>query len=401
MVEAMEVDVQVPSLSAAKLFGLSDVLGSDDVAVIAESDLQNGFGRCVSLLCEELRILYKLEESAPKFEASEDGAFDFLLELSSFLAELECPHEEITCGPLEERLSTPEKRLLLLNFLLNELKAARLIATNALSKPVEHADKELTPFLSSALNAAAVPKPSGNFGPLDVIDMLRKSADGRLQSCAERPKPLLTAKLDLKQWKMVDKLVEEVAQNCRARTLLLLKRIDVTVNSFLWCDRIKPKENEIRELFAKRRNDMSRVTPPDVASLLAASQDLLRIEQMSNAKLRKNTRSKVHPLALAKRPTDRGGRTNEMVGEIAREQASAQRGRGRGGFQSQPPRQQSYQQQPHQQQGMSREQMTQREYRQSYHQDNYQGRGGGYRGGGGRGGPGGGRGGYYGHDNRY
>lgn len=53
------------------------------------------------------------------------------------------------------------------------------------------------------------------------------------------------------------------------------------------CDRIKPKEAEIRELFAKRRSAMSHVTPPDVADLLAASQDLLRIEQASNAKLRR------------------------------------------------------------------------------------------------------------------
>ncbi|KIH49386.1 hypothetical protein ANCDUO_20538, partial [Ancylostoma duodenale] len=66
---------------------------------------------------------------------------------------------------------------------------------------------------------------------------------------------------------------------------------------------------------------MSHVTPPDVANLLAASHDLLRVEQASSARLRKNTRSKVHPLALAARPTDRGGRTNEMIGDIAREQA--------------------------------------------------------------------------------
>ncbi|KHJ91337.1 hypothetical protein OESDEN_08802 [Oesophagostomum dentatum] len=129
----------------------------------------------------------------------------------------------------------------------------------------------------------------------------------------------------------VFQVVEETAQNCRSRALLLLKRIDVTVNSFLWSQRLKPREAQIRELFTKRRAGISIVNPPDVACLLAASQDLLRIEQASNEKVRKNTHSMMSPLALAPRPADRGGRTNEMIGDIAREQASAQRGRGRGG----------------------------------------------------------------------
>lgn len=413
------MDIMVPSFSATKLHGLSDSIGCDDISSIINSSLADDFGRCLTFLCEELKTLYGLEESAPHMGENGDE-LEFLLELSSFLAELECPHEEITCGSLEERLNTTSKRVLLVNFLLGELKAARLLANGTLSQPIQHADKELTPYLSSALNAAGVAKPSGNFQPIDVIDMLHQSVESRLKSCLERPRPLLTAKMDAKQWRMVNKVVEEVAQNCRSRSLLLLKRIDVTVNSFLWCDRIKPREKQIRELFAKRRSAMSHVTPPDVAALMAASHDFLRIEQASSERLRKNTRSKVHPLALAQRPTDRGGRTNEMVGEIAKEQAEARqsrgRGRGGGGFQSQPSRQsnqqsyqQSYQQpyqqshqqhyeQPYQHQGMSREQMTQREYRQSY-QDSPRGRGSGRGGRGGRGGYE--RDGYYGHDYRY
>ncbi|XGW30096.1 hypothetical protein V3C99_009257 [Haemonchus contortus] len=442
--EAMEVDVVLPSLSSSKLFGLSEAAGFDDISPVVNTDISKGFGQFVSLLCEELKALYKMEEAVPRLGENGDN-LDFLLELSSFIAELECPHEELTCGSLEDRLSTVEKRALLVNFLLNEIKAARLYACNELAQPIleKQGDKELTPYLTSALKAAGVPKPKDKFEPIDIIDMLHKGVDARLQSCVERPRPILTAKLDAKQWKKVEKLVEEVAQNCRSRSLLILKRIDVTVNSFLWCNRIKPKEAEIRELFAKRREEMSHFTTPTVADLLAASQDLLRIEQASSARLRKNTRSKIHPLALAARPTDRGGRTNEMIGEIAKEQASAQRGRGRGGgpggYQAQPshqqyqqshqqsyqqnyqqpyqqnyqqPYQQSYQQnyqqpyqqsyqQPYQQQYVSREQMIQREYRGSY-QD---GPRGGGRGGPPRGGRGGGRGydrgGYYGHDNRY
>ncbi|KAJ1358503.1 hypothetical protein KIN20_016943 [Parelaphostrongylus tenuis] len=325
--DLMEVDGAATTLSSMNIHGLNEVIGCNDISSIINSDDEDKFIKCVTALCEELKVLYKLEESVP--EKKENGdSLEFLFELSSFLGELECPHEEITCGSLEERLSTVEKRTILINFLLKELKVARLYACDSLSTPKsERADKQLTPYLSSALITVGVSKPQGDVNPIDILDMLHKATDARLQMCVERPKPLFTGKLDGRQWRIVDK---ETAQNCRSRTLLLLKRLDVTVNSFLWCERIKSREAEIRNLFTERRNTMSHVVAPDIASLLAASHDLLRVEQASSARLRKNTRSKVHPLALAERPTDRGGRTNEMIRDIAQEQASAQRGRGRG-----------------------------------------------------------------------
>ncbi|KHJ94232.1 hypothetical protein OESDEN_05839 [Oesophagostomum dentatum] len=284
--EPMDVEVAVPSFSSAKLLGLKELVGHDDVTSIANSDFSTDFARCVSVLCQELKTLYDLQEAVPQVGEALDN-LGFLLELSSFLGELECPHEEITCGSLEDRLSTPQKRKLLVIYLLNEIKAARLFAKDALAQPVaEGGDKELTPYLASALNAANVPKPAGSVEPLEIITMLHKATDARLQSCAEHPRPLFTAKLDLKQWRKIDKVVEETAQNCRSRALLLLKRIDVTVNSFLWSQRLKPREAQIRELFTKRRAGISIVNPPDVACLLAASQDLLRIEQASNEKVR-------------------------------------------------------------------------------------------------------------------
>ncbi|CAJ0601190.1 unnamed protein product [Cylicocyclus nassatus] len=419
--EEMEVDLAVPSFSSAKLLGLKELVGHDDLTALANAEFSADFARCITTLCQELKTLCNLQEAVPQLGEGDDGNFTFLLELSSFLGELDCPHEEITCGSLEERLCTPAKRKLLVNFLFNEIKAARLFAKNALTQPVaEGGDKELTPFLTSALKAVNAPKPAGNVPPVEMISLLHKAADARLQSCAERPTPIFTAKLDARQWRKVDKLVSDTAQNCRSRCLVLLKRIDVTVNSFLWSDRLKSREKEIRDLFAKRREAMSHVTPPDLACLLAASHDLLRIEQTSSARLRKNTRSMPNPLALAPRPADRGGRTNEMVGDIAREQASAQRGRGRGGGgggfrgQSAPQQTRHFNQQEMQRgqpyfaqqdmyAGISREQMTQQEYRGSaYDNPRDRGRGYGHRGGGrGRGGRGGGGRDYYGHDNRY
>lgn len=70
------------------------------------------------------------------------------MELSSFLREisnsskriltpallfkffLDCPYSSLTDGPISQRMSSKENRLLLLNFLCTELQAARMIFMN-------------------------------------------------------------------------------------------------------------------------------------------------------------------------------------------------------------------------------------------------------------------------------
>lgn len=42
-----------------------------------------------------------------------------------------CPHSVLTEGAVSQRLATPETRLLLLDFLLAEIMAARMISQNA------------------------------------------------------------------------------------------------------------------------------------------------------------------------------------------------------------------------------------------------------------------------------
>ena len=43
----------------------------------------------------------------------------------------DCPYKCLTDGPVEQRLSPKENKLILLNYLLSELQAARITATGA------------------------------------------------------------------------------------------------------------------------------------------------------------------------------------------------------------------------------------------------------------------------------
>ncbi|EYB82566.1 hypothetical protein Y032_0357g3393 [Ancylostoma ceylanicum] len=85
--EPMDVDVAVPSFSSVKLLGLEKLLGHDDVNSIAAADFSTDFARCVTVLCEELKTLYNLQEAVPQLSDAADN-LGFLLELSSFLAEI-------------------------------------------------------------------------------------------------------------------------------------------------------------------------------------------------------------------------------------------------------------------------------------------------------------------------
>lgn len=60
-----------------------------------------------------------------------------------------------------------------------------------------------------------------------------------MDKCKEKPHPLLTASLNDIQWEKIEALNEKLVQEYRTRILLLLKRLDVTIQSFTWSDRIK------------------------------------------------------------------------------------------------------------------------------------------------------------------
>lgn len=48
-----------------------------------------------------------------------------------FIGDTDCPYKCLTDGPVEQRLSTREDKLILLTYLLTELQAARITAVDA------------------------------------------------------------------------------------------------------------------------------------------------------------------------------------------------------------------------------------------------------------------------------
>ena len=87
------------------------------------------FSQLVQSICKQLQNYVRLQQEIHAMQSPQD-LNSFVMNITSLLHELECPYNRLVAAPLNERLATPENRLLLLDFLLGELQAARLNYAN-------------------------------------------------------------------------------------------------------------------------------------------------------------------------------------------------------------------------------------------------------------------------------
>ncbi|CAJ0916816.1 unnamed protein product, partial [Mesorhabditis belari] len=133
---SMEVDKST-TFSCHNLKEIQDILGYDNFAPIIEQGLGTlDFFKLLHTLCTEIKVLDELQES-PSAIQSLDEAKAFLYELSAFLTELDCGISDLLSGSLEERFSSTTRRYALIDFLINELKVARVLADEKLKAPVK------------------------------------------------------------------------------------------------------------------------------------------------------------------------------------------------------------------------------------------------------------------------
>lgn len=156
-------------------------------------------------------------------------------------------------------------------------------------------------------------------------------------------KPLFNPKKPLndEQWHKLAEVQAALEQEYNLRRKMLMTRLDVTIQSFKWSDKIKGKEKDINERYSDKNQVLEKLqygaTRTDIVALLAARDKLAIIEKTSSANVRKNTKSKLQRHIIGKVP-DRGGRTleqqqpaKEMPSWQKRQPGSDNRGGGRSG----------------------------------------------------------------------
>ena len=201
------------------------------------------FTHLVAWLSTELCRFHSLESRIHlENNTQEIEAVHFQTELSGFLRELGCPHECLVSGPLTDRLAKSHHCLLLLHFLCGELQAARLSAQRHLEMPQKTSmrsegivESEIARHLRLVSKAFGLGRPPAELTATKLFLRLAKKANEATKSWPAHflGQPLLRTRLSNSQWRIVEHVNEVLSKEYRLRRETLLKRLDLTIQSFL------------------------------------------------------------------------------------------------------------------------------------------------------------------------
>ncbi|XP_045507958.1 protein FAM98B [Colias croceus] len=298
------------------------------------------YTKLVHILAEEIKKLCNLEETV-NIMNDPDESSSFLLELSSFLKELGCPYRKLVTGHMSSRLQSRDDKILLLDYLVSELMAARMVNVDCpKEKPagmdIVVQESPTAKDLKEILIALKFNKPPPNITPEVLFSKLEAKLKETIQKEGDKlvGKPLYNKALTEKDWKQLENTFTEMFEEYRLRRETLLTRLECTIQSFEWSDRLKGKKDLIQSTYRPKREHLRIKPDVKLSDFLAARTSLLHIEKTSSASVRKNTQSEVNKVLIGRVP-DRGGRPNEQQPPPPEmpswQQRSAPQGGGRGG----------------------------------------------------------------------
>ncbi|KAJ8981702.1 hypothetical protein NQ317_003423 [Molorchus minor] len=182
-----------------------------------------------------IRTLLGIDEEVNAISSPEDSVA-FVMEITSFLKELNCPYTSLTHGLVSDRLQNVSDRLLLLDYLITELMTARILQEKKPEKNIELKLQE-TPEgadMRLILQTLRFPKPPPNISITTLFEKL----------CPTIPIVLNKAGADIvgdgifkgflsnKQWDILNDIQKDLNHEYKLRREMLLTRLDVTIQSF-------------------------------------------------------------------------------------------------------------------------------------------------------------------------
>ncbi|XP_030303915.1 protein FAM98A isoform X2 [Calypte anna] len=297
------------------------------------------FTKLCAWLVSELRLFCKLEENVQATN-SPNEAEEFQLEMSGLLAEMNCPYASLTSGDVTKRLHNQKNCLLLLTYLISELEAARMLCVNTPPKKAqEGGGSEVFQELKGICIALGMSKPPANITMFQFFSGIEKKLKETLAKVPPNHvgKPLLKKQLGPAHWEKIEAINQAIVNEYEVRRKLLVKRLDVTVQSFGWSDRAKSQTEKLAKVYQPKRALLSTKCTISIANLLAARQDLSKIMRTSSGSIREKTACAINKVLMGRVP-DRGGRPNEieppppeMPPWQKRPESGSQQGGGRGG----------------------------------------------------------------------
>ncbi|XP_022605970.1 protein FAM98B [Seriola dumerili] len=259
-------------------------------------------------LASRLKPLCDLEES---ITSGPDDMDSLQVEMSGLLKELHCPYEEVVSGILKGSVQNTKDHLKCVLFLSSELQAAQIVG----SRQVSDKQQDKKPVYQELLAICETLTLSEPRGPdaAGVFSQIQCKVDKVLK---DFPKvsigsPVLKNSLTSEQWEKLHNINTVLSSEYECRRRMLIKRLDVTVQSFGWSDRAKVKVDSMARAYQPRRHSLRPQSTVDMARLLAAREDLCNVVKTSSGSSREKTACAVNKVLMGRVP-DRGGRPSEI-----------------------------------------------------------------------------------------
>ncbi|VDP52280.1 unnamed protein product [Schistosoma margrebowiei] len=164
-----------------------------------------------------------------------------------------CPYSVLMEGPIFDRFSSVNNRSLLLQYLCSEIMAVRQLSTlksvgkqsnenHFMDVDSSEDNVEILSYLQEAFKALGLKIPPDDSAPTVIYSCLQKGISDSLSRCP--PNHMGKSIIPLtgisdRQWSQIMRIAALLQQQYSSRQATLLKRLDVTVQSFKWSDKAK------------------------------------------------------------------------------------------------------------------------------------------------------------------
>ncbi|XP_024286044.1 protein FAM98B isoform X1 [Oncorhynchus tshawytscha] len=276
-------------------------------------------------LASRLKPLCDLEESISSGSGDTDG---LQFEMSGMLKELQCPYQGLVSGIIQEGLQNKKDYLKLVLFLCSELQAAQIVKGRP-AKDKEHKDRNDLQAICETLKLPELREQ----GVAELFSGIGKQINAVLQELPKDHigKPVLKNSLDSEQWERLEQINTVLSSEYECRRRMLIKRLDVTVQSFGWSERAKERVDSMARAYQPKRHTLAQSSSVGMAHLLAAREDICNVVKTSSGSSRENTACAVNKILMGRVP-DRGGRPSEIDAPLPEMPAWQKRQDGGGGW---------------------------------------------------------------------
>lgn len=268
----------------------------------------------ISWLSHELQSIEKYESCInPARDVTEHAAF--IVELSTFLREVDCPYLAETLDFSNSSDFGQKEWLLVLDYLVGELAFAKLNQarqTETQELEIKMPESETAKGLRESLQTLNVSKPPPNVTGVQLFSKI----DSKVKEIMEKnpqiiKEPIFSGTLTEKQWDALECLLKDLTEEYTCRKEVLLQRLDVTIQSFKWGETGKKRNQDISRVYQQQVATLLRKPAVTIANILAARENILEEEKTSGSSVREGTKCALNQVIIGAVP-DRGGRPEDQ-----------------------------------------------------------------------------------------